>query len=541
MLSIKIDGKEYQEKKGQTILQVCNKHGVYIPTLCNHPDLPPIAHCGVCVVKINGNNFVLSCSHKIAAGMEIETGTPEIKAKALDALQNFSDVTMMPKTPEIEELYTYLKPARKVNMTPQKLTSISFDPGLCIQCDRCTRACSDIQAMDAIQEDTHQIIDFDCIQCGQCANVCPTNAIYETPAIPKVIQALAKGYIMIMQFAPSVRVTMGEMFGDEPGTICTGKIIAASRMMGFRYVFDIAYGADITVLEEGAELVHKIQNNEKLPMFTSCCPSWVNFVERKHPELIPQLSTAKSPHMMSAAAIKTVFADVNNIDPSKIFLVSMMPCTAKKDEIIRTPLQGQVDAVITAREFGQMIKTFDIDWSTLDSDHTAAFDKMMGESSGGGNIFGVSGGVMESTMRYVSEKLTGQTLVSPPDFRQISEEMRSAEVQIGDRTFKIGICGGIAAAKDLLESGEFDDYDFIEVMACPRGCISGGGHPKLPIKRIPERAKALYNIDGKKGEMNKLSALKNEEAAECYRILEEKNADLKNHIFHTHFSPQVAK
>ena len=535
MLTIKINGVEYNAKKGSTILQVCQDHSIFIPTLCNHPDIPPAGNCGICVVKVNGSNFALSCSTKIAEGMIIETETQEVKNKALEALNSFSDMPLMPFSKEIEELWSYLRPTKPVRTRPaEKSNGISFDPKLCVNCGRCARICGEVQCMNALDESSHLLSQNDCIQCGQCTTVCPTGALQENISIPKVIQALSKGKTLILQISPSSRVSCGECFGDPIGTDCTGKIISAARIMGFRYVFDVNYGADLTTIEESNELLERMDNGGVLPMFTSCCPAWINFVEKIRPELIPNLSTAKSPHLMCGAAVKNVFAEQKQIEPSKIFIVSLMPCTAKKDEIAREINTTQdVDVVITSREFGKMCKEFDIDWASLPN---GKFDQMMSESSGGSALFGVTGGIMESSIRYIAKKEGTE----PPSDHSIFRKkggIRTADIKLGKRTIKMAICDGIANARDFIESGDFENYTFIEVTACPMGCIGGGGQPKLRShKEVPKRALTLYSIDANK--LDKPTALDNAEAEELFRILSWKGNELKNRIFHTKFRKQ---
>ena len=335
MITIKINGTAYDIPIGTTILEACNIVGIYVPTLCNHPDIPPSGKCGVCVVKINGSNFSLSCSTKISSGMNIETNTPEIRRKAYSNLSSFTDISCLPMTKEIEEMINYFS-IKKIRRTRQaeKTNSILFDPSLCINCSRCIRMCSDVQCIGALEEDSHSLNENDCIQCGQCITVCPTNALRASPSSSKVIRALASGKIMILQIAPSVRVSIGECFGNPIGTLVTGKIISAARDIGFHYIFDVEMGSDIVIIEEGTELIHRLNSNGKLPMFSSCCPSWINYVEKLHPDLIPFLSSTKSPHMCTGSIINSYFSKIKNIDPYQLFLVSLMPCTEKKMKFV---------------------------------------------------------------------------------------------------------------------------------------------------------------------------------------------------------------
>ena len=537
LLTIKINGTEYQAKRGSTILQVCQENNIYIPTVCNHPDIPPAGVCGVCVVKVNGSNFVLSCSTKIANGMIIETETEEIKSKALDALNSFSDMPLMPFSKEIEELWSYLKPSHPIRERPaEKSNGISFDPSICINCGKCARMCGETQNMNALDESSHLLSQNDCIQCGQCITVCPTGALRENESIPKVLQALSKGKTLVLQVSQTVRISAGELFGCPMGADVTGKIIAAARIMGFRYVFDVNYGADLSIIEECNELLDRMKNNAALPMFTSSCSAWINFVEKIRPELIPNLSTAKSPHLMCGAAIKSVFAEQRQIEPSKIFVVSLMSCTAKKDEIERdkTLQTNDVDAVITTNEFAELCKYFEISWDSLEE---GTFDQMISESSGSSALFGVTGGEMEAAIRYLCKKLEQPIPADNTIFRHGKKDIRTGEVNIGEINIKFAICDGIAAARDLVESGDYTNYNFIEVQACPMGCICGGGQPKIRSKNEAiKRKQALYDIDQNKSD--KLTALDNKEAEELFRVLGWKGGDIKNRIFHRKYSQQ---
>ena len=310
MYKVKINGKIIEVSIGSTIIQACKLANIYIPTLCHHPDLPPAGKCGICVVKVNGGQYVLSCSNKVTDGMIIETDTLDVKNKAIEALNKFNDMTILPESKEIEEVYQYFYPKNfKRDKNFDKTTALVFDPKLCINCDRCIRQCAETQSIGALDDSSHSLSQNECISCGQCTTVCPTGALSENCSIPDVIKAMSHGKVVILQTAPAVRVSTGECFGDPVGTVVTGKIISAAREMGFKYVFDTNFAADLTILEEGTELIGRIVNKGVMPMFTSCCPAWINFVEKIHPEIIPHLSTAKSPHMMAGRAIKTYFAE----------------------------------------------------------------------------------------------------------------------------------------------------------------------------------------------------------------------------------------
>jgi iron-only hydrogenase group A len=538
MINVKVNGVPVEVPSGASVLDACQAAGFYVPTLCHHPDLPPAGKCGICVVKINGIQFSLSCSTKAQPGMIIETNSPDVKSKALQALQAFDDMPQMPNCKEIEEIMEYLtqkKPKR--SRGAEHTNSIAFDPLKCINCGRCERQCSEGQSIGALDPGSKSLTDGECISCGQCAAVCPTAAITEFSSIPEVMRAVASGKIMVFQSAPATRVSAGEMFGDPVGTVVTGKIVSAARKMGFRFVFDTNYAADMTIWEEGTELIGRVTNNGVLPMFTSCCPAWINFVEKIHPELIPNLSTAKSPHMMLGAAVKSYFAERRGLDPKELFVVSLMPCTAKKDEIKRSQMMGDVDAVLTVREFCRMIEMFGIDWAALPDDK---FDRLLGESTGAAALFGVTGGVMEAAVRFAHEKLTGEKLgkVEYQQWRGF-RAMKTSTVRIGGVELRIAVCNGISNARELVESGEYRNYHFIEVMACPCGCISGGGQPQLPTRtQAAKRARAIYELDHQMH--GKVTSLDNTEIAEMYRTyMGEPNGERAHRLLHTHYQRQL--
>ncbi|OHT04390.1 Iron only hydrogenase large subunit, C-terminal domain containing protein [Tritrichomonas foetus] len=540
MISVKVNGVPIEVPKNTWVIDACAKAEVYIPTLCHHPDLPPAGKCGICVVKINGSQYSLSCSTKVTQGMIIETDAPDVKAKALIALNQFSDMPLLPDSKEIEEIYNYLIPKRpKRGRKAEDTFALSFDPVKCVNCGRCERMCSDGQLIGALDESSHSLKENECISCGQCTTVCPTAALKEHNSIPDVLRALASGKVMLFQCAPATRVSLGECFGEEVGTIVTRKIAAAAKIMGFHYVFDTNYAADMTIWEEGTEFIGRVSNNGVLPMFTSCCPAWINFVEKIHPELIPNLSTAKSPHMMMGAALKSYFAEKKKIDPKNMFVVSMMPCTAKKDEIKRGQMIEDVDAVVTVREFAEMIKQFGIDWNSLEGKD---FDPVMGESTGAAALFGVTGGVMEAAVRFAHEKLTNDKLGKVEYYQWRGfKNIKSANIQIGGADLKIAVCSGIAAARELIESDEYKNYHFIEVMACPCGCVGGGGQPFVKSRHeITKRADSIYQIDCEKRNSTKVTSNDNSEIVQMYKeYMGEPNHGRAHELLHTTYEQQV--
>jgi len=494
---VKINGNTIETSKGTSILSACKSANIYVPTLCNHPDIPPSGKCGICVVKINGINFALSCCTKVTSGMIIETNSPEVKKRAQQAFSNFTDMTFLPISREIEDIMAYFSnKGQRVARKAEKTNSISFNPKLCVNCGRCVRMCADIQSIGALSDDSHSLLENDCIQCGQCITVCPTKAIRELNSTSQIIRALSSGKTLALQVAPSLRVSFGEYFGLPIGTVVTGKIIAAARGIGFRYVFDTIFGTSISVIEEGTELLQRMKNGGPFPLFTSCCPSWVNYVEKLHPEIIPYLSSTRSPHIITGSIIKNYFSNRNNIDPSNLFIVSLMPCTSKKDEICREQLKGDVDAVITSREFYDLIMQFDIDWDLLPND---SFDTIVEEQYDPGTLFGVSGGVAEAIMRFIHQVSTKESNINEK-YRTLrsTEGFRSHSFKILDNIINVAVCNGIAYAKDFIESSNFKQYHFVEVMACPFGCIGGGGQPILSSRSQAHlRAKSIYEIDDK--------------------------------------------
>lgn len=499
MLSVTINGKQVSCKKGTFILQACTDNGIYVPTLCAHPDIPPAGNCGLCVVKVNGDSYELACSTKVTNGMVIETDTPEVKKRSLDALNAFNDMPLMPGSKEIEDIYKYLIPKRPIRgRKAEKTNALSFDPETCVNCGRCVRVCGDMQYIGALDEESHSLNDNDCIQCGMCTTVCPTDCLTYNSSISSIIRAMAAGKILVLQIHPSSSVSLGELFGEKIGVDCTKKIIGAAREIGFRYVFDVNFGGDINIIETAHELLHKLSlQPDSLPMFTSWCPAWVNFVEKLHPELIPNLSTVKSPHILLSVIIRNYYAHLKEIDLQKLFIVSLLPCTANKDEIKREQLSETVDCVLTTREFGELIKKFDIDWTEL---HPGEFDEILGESSGSAALYGVSGGALEATARYLYENLTGKSLgdVKYHQWRG-KDDIREASVDFNGRILNSCVCNGVAAARELIESGNYKKYQFIDVVACPDGCIAGGGQPKLHNKKnaLP-RTEAIYQMDESK-------------------------------------------
>ena len=531
MVNVTIDNKNYQVPEGMSVLQACKMNGIYIPTLCYHPELTPEGACRLCVVEVNtAKTLVASCVYPVAEGMIIKTNTERVRKARRTIVELL--LTNHPKdcltcqksgNCELQKIAQQLGVRklrfeggeRRHHVKDESNLSLVRDPEKCILCGRCVRICREVQGMNVYgfqKRGFNTLVapafdcglgDVACSLCGQCATVCPTGAIVERDDTDKVWQALNDPEkVVLVQMAPSVRVALGEEMGMPVGSIVTGKMVAALRKMGFDYVFDINFGADLTIMEEGYEFIHRLKNKGVLPMITSCSPGWVNTLELKFPGLIPHLSTAKSPQGMFGAIAKTYFAEKAKIDPAKIVTVSVMPCTAKKYEAARPELSDSgftdIDVVITTRELGRMMRSLDIDFANLPEEK---FDSPLGSSTGAAVIFGTTGGVMEAALRTVAEVLTGKSF-DKVDYQAVRgmEETREAVIPVGDLQVKVAVVHTLKAAQEMCKrvAAGTADYHFIEIMACPGGCIGGGGQP-VPVdfmKRL-KRQEALYTADEK--------------------------------------------
>ncbi|PAB57024.1 NADH-dependent [FeFe] hydrogenase, group A6 [Anaeromicrobium sediminis] len=571
-VSIIINGEDYQVPKDSTILDVAKEARIHIPTLC-HLDLHNLkavnkaASCRVCMVEVEGrNNLAPACVTKVTEGMNIKTDSiKSIKARRMAVellLSNHpNECFTCPKNLDCE-LQSLAKNLgitrikfdgeRKEYAKDTSSSSIVKDPSKCIMCRRCETMCNDVQTcgilsgldrgFDAIVGPAFNLPmkDTSCTYCGQCVAVCPTAALTEVNATDKVWSAIEdKDKYVVAQIAPAIRVALGEEFGMAPGTIVTGKIATAMKRMGFDGVFDTDFAADLTIMEEASELIHRLENNGTLPMLTSCCPAWVKFIEHQFPELLDIPSSCKSPHIMFGAIAKTYYAEKIGVDPDKIVVVSVMPCIAKKAEAERPELTkdeaNNVDLVVTTREFATMIKEAGMDFPNLPD---GEFDKLMGESTGASVIFGTTGGVIEAALRTAYEWATGETL-EKVDFKQLRglDGIREASVDLKGKELKIGIAHGLGNARRLLEDirdGK-SHYHAIEIMACPGGCVGGGGQPYHhgDASIVEARHKAIYEEDaGKK-------LRKSHENPEIIKLYDEflgKPLGHKSHdLLHTHY------
>lgn len=536
MVTLTINNKEIQVPENFTILQAAETLNINIPTLC-HLDLHNIkmvnkvASCRACVVEVEGRrNLAPSCSTPVYEGMKIRTDSLRaIRARRTMVELLISDhpkdclVCLKNQECELQNIAHDLgvKKIRyegEMSLFHSDKTSkaIYRDSSKCILCRRCETMCNEVQTVYALSGldrgfDTvvgpafhNKLKDTACTFCGQCVAVCPTGALVEVDNVPKVWRALEKkDKTVVVQVAPAVRVALGELFGMEPGTVVTGKMVSALKNLGFDYVFDTNFAADLTIMEEAHEMIERVTNNRNLPILTSCCPAWVKFFEHQFPDLLDIPSTCKSPHEMFGAITKHYFAQKMGIREEDMIVVSVMPCVAKKYEAERPELEyggvKDVDIVITTRELGRMIKEAGINFLLLDDEE---YDNPLGESTGAASIFGTTGGVIEAALRTAAVQLTGGT-IDKVDYNEVRgmEGLREASVTIGDLTLNIAIANGLGNARTLLESireGK-SNYHAIEIMACPGGCIGGGGQPYHhgDLEILKKRASGIYSIDTK--------------------------------------------
>lgn len=529
LINLTIDGEKIEVPEGTTILQAASLLNVHIPTLCYHEDQAVKAVCRICVVEVEGQRLLpAACSTPVSEGMVVKTASPKVIAARKNIMELIlarhpQDCLNCSKNGSCE----LQKIARNLNMTrpnryEQDIRSARFDdssPSIvrdmrkCILCNRCVEVCSGKQGVMVMAKENRgfdtvivppygkKLVDTSCVNCGQCVQVCPVGAISINDDTEKVYSQIEAGKTMVVQIAPSVRITLAESLGYAPGTVTTGKIVHALHKIGFKWVFDSDFSADLTIMEEGTEFLNRLNNGGTLPLITSCCPAWVKYCETYAYDELEHLSSAKSPQQMFGAVIKTYFAKKENIDPADICSVSVMPCTAKKFECKRPEFNDSgyqdVDISITVVELAKMIRTAGIDFDDLD-DHP--FDSPFGLGSGAGQIFGSTGGVMEAALRTVSEVVTGKPL-QKLEFEAVRglDSVREAELTLNGQTLKVAIVHGLSNVKPLLEQIQdgTSPYHFIEVMACEGGCIGGGGNEPKTMKKVHERQRAIYEEDKK--------------------------------------------
>lgn len=584
---ITIDGQEISADPRENIVHACALAGVKIPTLCYLENVSANASCGICVVEAEGaKSLVRACVQKPFEGMKIRTASARVMSARRTALELIlanhptdclscirsgnCELKILADTLGVKA--GHFPKLKKFRAPDTSTDGLVRDDSKCILCGRCVAVCSETQTVHAIgfagRGARTRIASFmdrslassSCVQCGQCSVVCPTAAIAERDQTQEVLGALAADKLrVVVQTAPAIRTSLGESLGMAPGSLVTGKMVAALRRLGFGKVFDTQFTADLTIMEEGTELLERLKGGGRLPMITSCSPGWINFIEGFYPELLPHLSTCKSPQQMFGAVAKTYYAKKTSIDPEEMRVVSIMPCTAKKGETKRPGMDSayrwwkeearktganspassfqDVDWALTTRELSRMIRSAGIDLASLPEE---AFDNPLGESSGAATIFGTSGGVMEAALRTVAEILG----VPPPDSLEFAsvrglEGVKAASLDIAGTEVRVAVAHGLGNARKLLDeiaSGK-SPYHFIEIMSCPGGCVGGGGQPVLPddAKR-KARGLSLYRED--RGMAYRKSHL-NEEVGVLYKeFLGAPAGHLSHELLHAHYAPR---
>ena len=571
LVTLTIDGESIKVKEGTTILQAAKKAGIDIPTLCFLKDINEVGDCRMCIVEVEGRRgFATSCIEKVKEGMVVHTHTPnvlEARRVILDLIisNHHKDCLTCTRSGncELQVLATKFNVLNveypgemSKHRIDDKSPAIVRDFNKCILCRRCVATCKNVQGIGAIDcinrgfescistVGDHSLNDVNCTFCGQCIQSCPTGALHEKESLNEVwVKLKDPDAYVVVQTAPSIRVALGEEFGMDIGTNVEGKMITALKRLGFDKVFDTNTGADFTIMEEANEFVERFKAEDSLPMMTSCCPGWVRYIEENYPELLPHLSSCKSPHQMFGALIKSYYAKKENIDPSKIYVVSVMPCIAKKFERERPEMKNNglydVDNVITTRELAKMIKQANINFEKLED---SKFDDPMGEATGAGAIFGTTGGVMEAALRTAQDLLTGKDL-DRINFEAVrgGKGIKKATVNIAGKEIKVVAASGLKNARKILEEIKQGkaDYQFIEIMACPGGCIMGGGQPiksskirsEVDVRKL--RAESLYTID-EKSTIRK--SHENPVLKKIYKdYLEEPGSYRAHKLLHTHY------
>jgi NADP-reducing hydrogenase subunit HndD len=578
-VNLSIDDMTIIVPEETTIMQAAETIGVHIPRLCYLPNLSLEGACRICIVEVDGSrNYLASCAAKVAEGMKVRTNTPEIRQARRDLVELILDnhptecqTCDRDGQCELQNLAYSLgvrerlfEGKRKEYPLDNSGSSVVKNSEKCILCRRCIRVCAEVQGVNNLSQMFRgfntvvapayldPMAESVCINCGQCVNVCPTAAFLEKDSTEAVWAALAdpQKYV-VAQIAPSIRATIGEGFELPPGTPETGRTVTALRRLGFDAVLDTNFGADLTIVEEAHEFLKRLQTGEKLPLLTSCSPGWIKYLEHFYPEMIPFASTCRSPMMMLSVLLKTYYAEQKSLNPKDIYVVAIMPCTAKKYEA-RRPEHYQsdgvpyTDAVLTTRELIWMIKSYGIDFSHLAE---GEFDSPLGISSGAADIFGTTGGVMEAALRTAYEKITGEPLPQI-DFKQVRNitGLKEAAISIGGQTINIAVANGLRNARTILEkvkSGE-KAYHLVELMACPGGCIGGGGQPYpqngryvLDQEILKIRASGLYRIDAGKA-LRK--SHENPDILKLYdEYLKQPGSEKARQLLHTRYTPRFPR
>jgi len=574
-INITINGMAVEAPKGSTILQAAKSAGIDIPTLCYLKEINEIGACRICMVEADegrGARLVASCVYPITEGMKVYTNTPKVleyRKKTLQLILSDHDKKCLSCVRsgkcELQKLchdfgvddenkYAGITNEYEIDDSAAHMVR---DNNKCINCRRCIAACEKTQGIGVIGANNRGFIteissafgmglgETACVCCGQCIAVCPTGAIYEKSDVDKIMAAIADPEKhVVVQTAPAVRAALGEPFGFPMGTGVEGKMVAALRRIGFEKVFDTDFGADVTIMEEATELLGRVTNGGVLPMITSCSPGWIKYCEHYYPDQLDHLSSCKSPQQMFGAILKTYYAEKMGWDPKSIVSVSVMPCTAKKFEIGRADQSAagvpDLDYTMTTRELARLIERCGLDFANLPDEQ---FDDPMGESTGAAVIFGATGGVMEAALRTAVWKLTGETNDSPLEFKEVRgvEGIKEATYEVAGMKVKVAVASGLSNARvimDKIRAGEAD-YTFVEIMACPGGCVNGGGQPQVPasVRNFTdiraERAKALYNYDEN---MPRRKSHENESVKKLYsEFFGEPNSHKAHEVLHTKY------
>lgn len=566
MIDLTINNIHVRAEESMTILDAAKSVGINIPTLCHMKGMFPTGACRMCVVEVEGmRGLTPACAYPVAQDMVVQTNSQRVRRARKTIVELLIEnhpqdclICVRNKNCELQDLsekygvrehrYSGEKKDHAVDISS---ASMERDPAKCILCGRCVRTCNEVQKVGAIDFTNRGFSSnvttpfnkglnvSDCILCGQCILVCPTAALREKSSLKEVTNALNNSdKYCIVQIAPAVRASIGEEYNLPLGTNVTGQIVTGLRRLGFKKVFDTNFAADLTIMEEGTELLNRIGNGGTIPMFTSCCPGWVKYIESNRPALLDHVSTCKSPHEMEGAILKTYYANKMGINPDNMFVVSIMPCTVKKYESSRPELaeekRADVDAVLTVRELVRLYKIAGIDFNDLPEDN---FDNPLGESTGAAVIFGTTGGVMEAALRTAYYKLTGKNMpdLELNDLRGMGG-VKEASVNINGNEVRVAVVNGIGNVDpilDKIEKGECD-YQFVEVMACPGGCINGGGQPiHQKSEKVKKRVQVLYELDTR---AKRRMSHENESVMKIYdEFLEEPNSHICHELLHTEY------